>query len=62
MKLTTAQLIADYLKRGRTIKRGKYFPPRKEEITFPLIRGTIANMGHKSYSLGTQGYRGSKKT
>lgn len=56
-RLEYAQQIVDFLKAGGALTYVEGRPPRKEEKTFPVTRGSIAHNGVQSTNLKLRGYR-----
>jgi hypothetical protein len=51
-------LVLEYLEKGGKIKIGKYYKPKKEELTFRNDRGSVYNAGRKQITLRRLGFRG----
>ena len=47
--------VRTYMHNGIKITVYDYVPPRKTQRTFPMIKGSVANLGAKAISLSTVG-------
>lgn len=51
-------MILGYIESGGHIKVGKYYKPKKSELTFRNDRGSVFNAGRKQITLRRLGLKG----